>query len=337
MFASIPPPPGSELVLGPLRIHIYGLMIALAVLVGVTWARARYKARGGDPEDVSNIALWCVPAALIGTRIYHVITDYNSTYCGQPDCPKSLWPDAFKIWQGGLGIPGGILAGFLVGLWYVKRHKLDLPELMDVAAPVIPLGQAIGRLGNYFNQELFGRATSLPWALEVEPYADNGARRFSTEFADDTTFHPTFLYEMLWNLGVVGVLLLLERRGNLRKGKLFPAYVTLYFTGRMWIEALRIDQAAKIGGLRWNFVLSIIMIIVGLAWFFWGGVTKRPDEVTSTGPASDETAGSVEADPSAELEEDGVGEPGPHLEGPRAEVAATDGDEGQAGVGVEPE
>jgi prolipoprotein diacylglyceryl transferase len=329
VLATIPPPPFSELSIGPLHVRMYGLLIATGVLVAVWWARHRLAKRGGDPDFITDLALWAVPAGLIGARIYHLITDYDRTYCGLPGCPKSLWPDGFKIWDGGLGIPGGIAAGFAVGLWYCWHRKVDIKLMMDIVAPVMPIAQAIGRWGNYFNQELFGGKTTLPWALRVDSSIIGEYNlEHHTAYALTTTFHPTFLYESLWNIGVVLMLLLMERMDTLKKGKLFPAYITLYFTGRMWVEELRIDSAARVDGVRWNFILSLIMIVVGLIWFFWGGPTRAPGEPYSTVPF--ERGGS-------EGVEDGVGEPGPDVERPGAEVADAEPDEAQAGVGVDPQ
>ena len=338
VIAVFPAPPFDTL--GPL--NLYGLSIAIGVLLAVLWARKRYENRGYDPDIISNAALWVIPAGLIGTRIYHVITDYNRLYCGE--CPKSVFPDAFYIWEGGLGIPGGIAAGFLVGWWYARRHKLDVRLLMDVAAPTIPLAQAIGRWGNYFNQELFGRPTSLPWALEVDELSPEGVPLRPLQYQDETTFHPTFLYESLWNLGGVGLILLLESKLRLKRGKLFPAYVTWYFLGRMWVESLRIDTAARVfGDVRWNFLLSVVMVGFGLLWFFWGGPLRGEDEVYDPndprlapdhdGEGDDEG----DDDESAEPADDGVAEARPGDERPRSEVSGGERDEGESSVAVDPD
>jgi prolipoprotein diacylglyceryl transferase len=310
---------------------MYGLLIAVGVLVAVWWARHRLAKRGGDPDFITDLALWAVPAGLIGARIYHLATDYNRLYCGSPACPKALWPDGFKIWDGGLGIPGGIAAGFAVGVWYCWWKKADIRLMMDVVAPVMPIAQAIGRWGNYFNQELFGKPTTLPWALRVDPAF------IPAGFKVGTTFHPTFLYESLWNIGVVLFLLYLDHLGTLRKGKLFPAYIALYFTGRMWVESLRVDTAARVDGVRWNFILALIMIGVGLIWFFWGGATRKPGEPYNDRPfrrglepGAGPTSVGVER-------EDGVGEAGPEVEGPGSELADAEADEAHTGVGVDPQ
>ena len=333
MFASIPSPSSSVLSLGPLNLRFYGLMIAIGAIAGVAVARRMLARKGFDPEIAVDFAMWVVPAGLIGTRIYHVVTDYQRTYCGPPVCQKSVFWDAFKIWQGGLGIPGGIAAGFGVGVWYCRRKKLDLGLMMDVVAPALPLAQAIGRLGNWFNQELFGRPTSLPWGLQIDPAnRPAGYERFEA-------FHPTFLYEALWSLGVMFLLLWIDRKGTLRRGKLFPAYVTMYFLGRMWVEELRIDSAARLGGVRWNFILSIIMVIVGLIWFFRGGYRASPEErelyaaqaaAGPAGPADGSVADQVVGDQS-------IGEGGPEISGPGAEVGVAEPDDGQVAVGIDPD
>ena len=329
MIASIPSPTSDSLNIGPLHLRFYGLMIALGVIAAVMLARRLLARKGADPELIVDLAMWAVPAGLIGTRIYHVVTDYSTTYCGLPGCPKAVFWDAFKIWEGGLGIPGGIAAGFLVGWWYCRRKKIDIKLIMDVVAPALPLAQAIGRFGNYFNQELFGRPTSLPWGLRIT----NPARLFEAQqkYPGATVFHPTFLYESLWNLGVMTVLLLMDRTGKLRRGKLFPAYIGLYFLGRMWVEELRIDKAAHVGGLRWNFLLSVIMIVVGLVWFLWGGFRATPEEQTEYAAmaAAGPGGGSAEA-------EEGVAEGGPEVDGPGSEVDVAEPDGGEVAVGVDP-
>ncbi|MSY22356.1 MAG: prolipoprotein diacylglyceryl transferase, partial [Actinobacteria bacterium] len=193
LFGSIPSPPFQELVLGPLHFRMYGLCIALGVLASVTLARHRWAARGGDPEDITTVALVAVPAGLIGARLYHVITDWPDLYSD-----GRWWPNAFLVWKGGLGIPGGVLLGALAAIFMARRMKMDWKLMADAAAPALPIAQAIGRLGNYFNQELYGRPTGLPWGLQVE----NPPLRYPVE----TLFHPTFLYEGLWNLALAGLI-----------------------------------------------------------------------------------------------------------------------------------
>jgi prolipoprotein diacylglyceryl transferase len=260
VLASIPSP--SDGTLGPL--HMYGLMIALGVLAAVELARARWRATGGDPDDIYAIALWAVPAGLIGARLYHLITDWKA-YEGR-------WGDAIKVWEGGLGIPGGIAAGVAVGIWVAHRRGMRLSVGIDAIIPALPLAQAIGRIGNWWNQEVFGRPTSLPWGLEIDV-----AHR-PVEYVTNATFHPTFLYEMLWNLGLMAVLILIDRRKVLRPGNILPLYVGGYFLGRLWVEALRADDASTILGLRVNLWLSIIGIVgAGIALAI-RGLRRRPDD-----------------------------------------------------------
>jgi prolipoprotein diacylglyceryl transferase len=318
VLSSIPSPSFNSI--GPFR--LYGLMIALGVVAAVWLAQRRYVARGGHPDDISNLALWAVPAGLIGARLYHVITDIHA-YTG------SNWPHAFEIWNGGLGIPGGILGGFSVGIWYSRRKGFDIPLLMDVAAPALPLAQAIGRWGNYFNKELYGRPTSLPWGLKIPLQYRVG---LPDKWLDPSlVFHPTFLYESLWDLGVVALVLLVDRKHRLRKGKLFPLYIGGYFLGRSWVEELRSDEAARVFGVRWNFILAIAMVIVSITWLLWRG-PFRP-----AGDPGDVVAPSERFGSEAEADEDGVGEPGPGRDSPRAEVTTADGDEGEVDGGVDPD
>lgn len=246
IFGALPSPATSEIVIGPLHLRAYGLAIALGALAAVALARKRWAALDHDPDEISGMALWAVPAGLIGARLYHVITDYQR-YEGR-------WGEAVQIWNGGLGIPGGILAGTLVGVWYARRHQMPLAELIDATIPAVPLAQAIGRLGNWFNQELFGGPTSLPWGLEIDPAKrPQGYEAFST-------FHPTFLYEALWNLALCGLLLWLDRRRLLPRGSLLWVYVGGYFAGRLWIESLRIDPASLILGVRVNIWVSVAAV-----------------------------------------------------------------------------
>ena len=247
ILASIPSPSSNALHVGPFQLRAYGLMIAIGVAAAVGIARRRWAARGGNPDDIGAIALWAVPAGLIGARAYHVITDWKRF--------EGRWWHIAAVWEGGLGIPGGLLAGVLAGLWVVRRRGLPAARLLDVVAPAIPVAQAVGRLGNWFNQELFGRPTGLLWGVEIDP-----AHR-PTRFAAFSTFHPTFLYEALWNLALAALLVVIERRRKLRPGQLFGLYVVGYATGRLWVEALRIDPASKLLGLRINLWVSGITLV----------------------------------------------------------------------------
>ena len=245
LLNAIPSPSSGSLQLGPLRLNAYGLMIALGVIVAVRIAGRRAEAKGvGTTDDISSIAMWAVPAGIIGGRVYHVMTDYEK-FQGQ-------WLDVVKIWQGGLGIWGGITLGVIVGWWTAKRRGLDAWWIISCAVPAIAVAQAIGRWGNWFNQELFGRPTTLPWALEV---SDSVATKAG--YAAGTTFHPTFLYESLGCLFLAYLLIRLERSRPLARGRLLAWYVAGYTFLRFFVEGLRVDPARSAGGLRLNQWVSI--------------------------------------------------------------------------------
>ena len=276
LLASIPSPSSNEIVVGPLHLRAYGLMIALGVIAAVEMGRRRWRARGHDPDDISSMALWAVPAGLIGARLYHVITDWRR-FEGQ-------WLDAVKVWEGGLGIPGGIALGALAGVLYARHKKLPLGDLADAIAPALPLAQAIGRLGNWFNQELFGGPTSLPWALEIDP------QHRPDRYLDAATFHPTFLYEGLWNLGLMTLLILVDRKRVLRPGSVFWLYVAGYATGRLWVEAMRIDPASLILGVRVNIWTSLIALAVALTIVVVRGKRRPEDDEPGTDALEGEPA-----------------------------------------------
>ncbi len=266
-FASIPSPSSNAVHLGPLQVRAYGLAIALGVVAAVFFAQRRWAARGGDPADLSYLATWSVVAGLIGARAYHVMTDHQRF--------EGRWLHAFAVWEGGLGIPGGLVAGVLTGVILARRRGLPAAELLDVVAPAIPMAQAIGRLGNWFNQELFGRPSGLPWALRI----DSGNRPPGYEHI--STYHPTFLYEALWNLALAAALLWWERhRPHDRPGRLFALYVAGYGLGRLWVESLRIDVASQIAGLRVNTWASLLAVVLALAWLV--GDHRKPDVLAAS-------------------------------------------------------
>jgi phosphatidylglycerol---prolipoprotein diacylglyceryl transferase len=251
VLASIPSPSSGEITLGPLQLRAYGLMIALGVVAAVWLAGRRLEARGaGTREDISYVALWAVPAGVIGSRMYHVATDWRR-YEGH-------WLNAFKIWEGGLGIWGGIGLGVAVGIWAAMRRGIPLQGGLSAITPALPLAQAIGRWGNWWNQELFGRPTDLPWALEVSP-----GKAIAAGYPPGTTFHPTFLYESLWCLFLCGALIWIDRRFKPRGTELFAMYVAGYTFMRFWIERLRVDPATILWGWRINEVVSLV--VCGLA------------------------------------------------------------------------
>ena len=249
--ASIPSPGSRSLHLGPLELRAYGLMIGVGVVVAVLIAQRRWAARGGDPNDITALAMWAVPAGLVGARLYHVVTDLSRF--------EGRWWHIPAVWEGGLGIPGGLAAGVLAGVVVARRRALPVPDLLDVVAPAIPVAQAIGRLGNWFNQELYGRPTDLPWALRIDPeHRPDG-------LAAVATYHPTFLYEAVWNLALAAVLVLVERRWHPRPGQLFTGYVAGYAAGRLWVEALRIDPASEVLGMRVNLWVSAVVFVAAVA------------------------------------------------------------------------
>ena len=250
LIASIPSP--SFNTIGPFR--LYGLCIALGVIAAVSISSRRWEARGGNPDDIGTIAIWAVPAGVIGARIYHVATDWK-TY-------QHHLVDALKITNGGLGIPGGIFFGVIAGMIVVKVKKLPRLQLMDVVAPALPIAQAIGRFGNWFNQEVYGRPTTLPWGLKIDPAVSAEAANYPI----GTLFHPTFLYEGLWNVGLAFLLIWIERHKKLRPGELFALYVLGYSVGRLWVESLRSDRASLIYGVRINIWMSIIVGLLAIAW-----------------------------------------------------------------------
>ena len=254
MLASIPSPSFNSIDIGPFSLNLYGLMIALGVVAAVWLFGRRLEERQiGTADDASAIAIWAVLAGVIGARLYHVATDWDLFADDLGRIPQ--------IWKGGLGIPGGLLFGVPVGLYLAKKRGIPLAAAATCAAPAIPLAQAIGRWGNYFNQELYGRPTDLPWALEIDNPPDI--------YAIGTTFHPTFLYESLWSLGLCLLLLWIDRRFRPAPGQLFVMYIMGYGIGRFWVEGLRIDRADEFAGLRLNQWVALVAVVVSgvlLAW-----------------------------------------------------------------------
>ena len=280
-LASLPSPSGGAIELGPLTLRAYGLFIALGVIAAVTLASRRWEARGGDPGDISAIAIWAVPAGLVGARLYHVITDWQLF----EDDPA----DIVKVWEGGLGIWGAIAGGAIVGVLVARKRGMDIPTLLDACAPALPLAQAIGRWGNWFNQELFGRPTDLPWALEIDP------EHRPARYAAEETFHPTFLYESLWCLLIAGVLIAAGRRwrDRLAPGNLFVAYVGLYTLGRFFFERLRVDPANEIAGLRINEWVSLVLFVGAWTIFAVRQARHRRRRQDPRGPDTDADASIV--------------------------------------------
>jgi len=257
---SIPSPGEGVWHIGAFPIRGYALCIVLGIVAAVWLSERRWIARGGKPGEISDVALWAVPFGIIGARLYHVATDHD-LYFG---AGRSAW-NVLYVWHGGLGIWGGVAGGAL-GAWLGARsRKMDFLALADVIAPTLLVAQAIGRWGNWFNQELYGKPTDLPWGLEIDP-----SHRVPG-YEHVATFQPTFLYECLWNLAAFALLLWLERRFQLGFGRVMALYVMFYTAGRGWIEMLRIDtvELNHVLGLRFNVWTSIVLFVAALIFFLW--------------------------------------------------------------------
>ena len=274
---SIPSPDQGVWYLGPVPLRGYALAIIAGIVVAVWLGERRLVARGGRPGQVQDIAIWAVPFGIVGGRLYHVITDAERYFGAGQDPVEALY-----IWQGGLGIWGAVGLGALGAYIGARRQGVRFAVLADAVAPGIVLAQAIGRLGNYVNQELFGGPTDLPWALEISP------EHRPAGYADFATFHPTFLYEALWNVGVAVLLIWADRRFRLGHGRVFALYVAAYCAGRVWIENLRIDPVAAddVLGLRLNVWTSLVMMTAAIAYFVWSARThpgREPSALVDPG------------------------------------------------------
>ncbi len=296
--AEIPSPPQAVWHLGPLPLRAYSAAILVGILAAVVITQRRWVARGGERDDVLEIAFWAVPFGIVGGRLYHVISS-PAAYFGADDDPVR----ALYVWEGGLGIWGAIALGAL-GAWIgVRRHGVRLAPFADALAPALLVAQAIGRLGNWFNQELFGGPTTLPWGLHVD------AAHLPAGYGPDTLFHPTFLYEMVWNLMGAGFLIWADRRWRLGHGRVFALYVAVYCTGRLWIETLRIDPAEHVLGLRLNVWTALVVGLGALVAFLAIGRRHpgRESEVRRTTRAG---TGTNDAQPESEQAEAAEGDHG---------------------------
>lgn len=255
MISSIPSPEISYLDLGPLRVNFYALFILTGIILAVLLSDYRLHKRGAERGVILDIALWAVPFGILGGRLFHVFTHPRDYFYEGADLLA-----IFYVWEGGLAIYGALILGAVGAYIGVRQAGLKFWSVADALAPGILLAQAIGRWGNYFNQELFGLPTDLPWALEIPQ--SNPA--YPQGFPEGVTFHPTFAYEMLWSLTGVVLLLILDRKLNMRFGRLFGLYLVIYSIGRAWIESIRIDPSEIILGLRINIWSAIVGIIVGL-------------------------------------------------------------------------
>jgi prolipoprotein diacylglyceryl transferase len=272
-LAFIPSPATNGFRLGPLDIHFYGLMYVVAIILAVIITRRRWRAVGGNPDLVGDVALWAVPAGIIGGRIYFDITTPFDIR------PAHAWWGPLAVWNGGLGVWGGIAAGAAVGIWRVHRAGADWRLMADAVAPALLVAQAAGRIGNYFNQELYGKPTSLPWGLEISP-----AHRVAgyTQYA---TFQPSFLYELIFDLALAAALVWLGHHRDIRPPGLFALYVAGYSGYRIFEETIRIDSSAHFLGLRLNLFIAIAVALAGLGWFIASQRRRPPGPGTAPEPA----------------------------------------------------
>lgn len=322
-LAFIPSPSAGAIYLGPVPLRGYAFCIIIGVFVAVWLGGRRWVARGGQVGTVADIAVWCVPFGLVGGRLYHVITDYE-LYFGA----GRNWVDAFKIWDGGLGIWGAVALGAL-GAWIgCRRRGIPLPAYADAVAPGVAFAQAIGRWGNWFNQELYGRATDVPWALEID------AVHRPANTPGLATYHPTFLYESLWCIGVAVLVIWADRRFKLGHGRAFALYVAAYTVGRFWIEYMRVDDAHHLWGLRLNGWVSIVVFLAAVACMVISQRNHpgREEQVEPLPDGDGEASGTDDDEHPAGSEKDPAGSTRVDVRGEEAEA----GDEPRAAAGASP-
>ena len=279
----IPSPSSNGFHLGPLFIHVYGLMYVVGITLAVIITRRRWRAIGGNPDLVGDVALWAVPAGIIGGRIYFDITT-------PADIPHHWW-GVFAVWSGGLGIWGGVAAGAAVGIWRVRRAGANAGLFANAVAPALLVAQAVGRIGNYFNQELFGKPSSLPWALEISP-----AHR-PAGYTQYATFQPSFLYELIFDLALAAALVWLGHHRRIKPWGLFALYIAGYSAYRIFEESIRIDSSVHFLGLRLNFYVALVMTLVGLAWFRWAQRRPMPAQLDTASAAGQPGSTEQEPDP----------------------------------------
>ena len=293
--AGIPSPSSAVWYLGPIPIRAYALCILTGVFVAVWWSNRRYRARGGRRDLVLDVAIVAVPAGIVGARLYHVVSSPDDYFGPNGDLARIP-----QTWQGGLGIWGGIAGGVLAGVLLLRHRGLRVAPLADAVAPTLLVAQAIGRLGNWFNQELYGAPTTLPWGLRI----DDAHLPAGSTYPPGTLFHPTFLYEALWNLAGAVLLVWIGRRMLARSGvtggRLLWVYLMVYTAGRVWIEMLRIDEAEMILGLRLNVWTSIVIFLVGAIGLALTSRRPLSDAIDRPGRGARKDRSEVEEDDSAE-------------------------------------
>lgn len=328
--ASLPSPPQGVWYLGPIPLRAYGIIIVTGMILALWWTGKRYARRGGDPELMYDIALWAIPLGIIGARLYHVVTTPHGYFSPGSD-PWAI----LRIWEGGLAIWGGVTFGALGVFIAVKRKGQRLGPIADSVAPALIMAQGIGRWGNYFNQELFGSATTLPWGLEIDD------RHLPAGYASGTLFHPTFLYESMWNLTMAALIAWADRRFRFKSGQVFSLYLIAYPIGRIWMETMRLDEARSFLGIRLNAWTSIAMLVLALVIFV---VAARLDRSTclvgDERYVADEPVKASDGDAGADPEADEDGASGADADDPsRADTCGeleTDTDDGLgADTGVE--
>jgi prolipoprotein diacylglyceryl transferase len=280
----LPSPSVNGFNIGPLFVHFYGLMYVVGIALAIYITRKRWQAAGGDAALVAEVATWGVPAGIIGGRIYFDITTPG-------DITPHAWWGFLAVWSGGLGIWGGVILGTAVAIWRVRRSGASWTLFANAAAPALLVAQAVGRIGNYFNQELFGKPTTLPWALEISP-----AHR-PAGFTHFATFQPTFLYELIWDLALAAILVWLGHHRRIRPPGLFALYIAGYSAFRIIEETLRIDSSEHFLGLRLNFFVALLGTIAGLAWFVINQRRPEPPAPESLPAADDAGAEGGTAEP----------------------------------------
>lgn len=268
---SIPSPDVSSFELGPIRVHFYALFILIGIALAIWIGSRRFRQRGGPAGMILDIALWAVPFGIVGGRIFHVVTHWDYYFYPGADLTK-----VFAVWEGGLAIFGALLFGSLGAFIGARTAGIKFLAFADAIAPGVLVAQAIGRIGNYFNNELFGLPTTLPWGLEIS--TDNPA--YPAGLPAGVLFHPTFLYEMIWNLTGFAVLIWLDRKFKLRWGQMFAAYLITYSIGRAFIESIRIDPSEIFFGLRTNVWSAIAGIAIGVALLVWSRRKHKLEETS---------------------------------------------------------
>ena len=279
MLAYLPSPHTGVVHIGPLTLHMYGLTLLVAIALCILLTGRRWVGQGGDWDLVMRVAVWGVGFGVVGARAYHDLTSWN-------EVPSPKWQGVFEVWRGGLGIWGGVLLGAIAGAIVVRRSGASVRLFLDATAPGLLVAQGIGRIGNWWNQELYGKPTTLPWGLKID--LDHRL----PNYLDRATYHPTFLYELIWDLVGAGVLLLVARRVRIKPPGLFALYISWYTFGRFFEELLRIDPAHHIAGLRLNAWVSIVVFCASTGFFVWwqwfrpdvGRPAPRPRRTVPQGP-----------------------------------------------------